>query len=172
MPAHILVAYASEFGTTQRIAQVIGDTLHSPGVTVDVRLLTDVRDLTPYTAAVVGGAIYNGAWLPEAVHFVQFYEAMLSQIPVAYFAACMTLVDDSPERRKVVLSYLDPVRKAAPSVRPVDIGLFAGQMRYRNLPFSTRILFWLRTGLPTGDYRNWRAIRDWALDVRPALLPR
>lgn len=170
MSAHLLVAYASEFGTTQRIAEVIADTLHGPGVSVDARLLADVRDLSPYSAVVVGSAIYNGAWLPEAVHFVQFYESMLSRVPVAYFAACMTLVDDTPERRAIVLSYLDPVRKLAPQVLPVDIGLFAGRMRYRNLPLSTRVMFWLRSGLPSGDYRNWRAIRSWALTVRPALL--
>lgn len=172
MSARLLVTYASEFGTTQRIAEVIADTLSGPGVSVDVRLLADVRDLSPYTGVVVGSAIYNGAWLPEAVHFVQFYESMLSRLPVAYFASCMTLINDTPERRTVVRSYLDQVRELASSVQPVDIGLFAGQLHYRNLPLSTRILFWLRSGLPNGDYRNWGAIRAWALKVRPALISR
>src|SRR4051794_16734888 len=98
MAAHLLVAYASEFGTTQRIAEAVAETLRGPGVTVDTALIGDVRDLNPYTAVVVGSPIYNGAWLPEAVYFVQFYEAMLSSMPVAYFAACMTLVEDTPER--------------------------------------------------------------------------
>ena len=172
MPARILVAYASEFGATRGVSEGIGVMLRGPDVQVDVRLLVDVQDLSPYTAAVVGSAIYNGAWLPEAEHFVRFFEAMLCRMPVAYFATCMTLWDDTPEHRRTVLSYLDPVRAGAPDVEPIDIGLFAGRLRYRNLPFTIRILFWLRAHLPSGDFRNWRAIRAWALQVRPALLGR
>jgi hypothetical protein len=56
-------------------------------------------------------------------------------------------------------------------MQPVDIGVFAGRLRCRNLPLATRVLFWLRNHLPGGDYRNWRAIRAWAYTIRPALLP-
>lgn len=170
MPSRILVAYASEFGTSTEVAELIGEVLRDAETAVDVRFVLDVNDLSPYHAAIVGSAIYNGAWLPEAVYFVQTFESKLCRMPVAYFAVSMTMKDDTPANRRTVLAYLEAVRAAAPLVQPVDIGLFAGRMRYRNLPPLARLLFWARAHLPSGDFRNREAIRAWATLVRPALM--
>jgi menaquinone-dependent protoporphyrinogen oxidase len=170
MSVRVLVAYASEFGSTREIAEVIGQTLRDTSTEVDVRQIIDVRDLAPYQAVVVGSAIYNGAWLPEAVHFVRSFEATLSCLPVAYFAVSMTMRNDTPANRRMVLEYLDPVRALTPAVQPVDIGLFGGRLQYVNLPLLTRFYFWLQSRLPSGDYRTWATIQDWARAIRPALV--
>lgn len=169
MSTRILIAYASEFGSTRKVVEALAEALHDGETDVEVRLVWDINDVSSYDAVVVGSAIYNGQWLPEAVYFVQSYAAQLSTMPVAYFVVSMTMRVDTPENRRGVLSYLEPVRKAAPSVRPVDIGLFAGQLRYRNLPPLARLVFWITARLPTGDYRDWDAIRRWAAQVRPML---
>ena len=171
LPARILVAYASEFGATSTIAAVIGEVLRAGGSTVDVRTIVDVGNLSGYNAVVLGSAIYNGEWLPEAVHFVHFHEPALRRIPVAFFAVSMTMREDTPEHRRIVLEYLEPVRTAAPHLEPVSIGLFAGRMDYHKLPLLERLRFWLRARLPAGDYRDWAAIRAWAAEVRPMLVP-
>ena len=170
MDKRILVAYASEFGSTREVAETIAEALRDAATAVDVQLVVDVPDVSSYDAVIVGSAIYNGRWLPEAIHFVQSHQPRLSTIPVAYFALSMLIRDDTPQNRRTVMSYLEPVRQAAPAVRPVSVGLFAGRMRYRNLPLLTRLVFWVKARLPSGDYRNWQAIRSWAEQVRPALL--
>ena len=170
MSKRLLVAYSGEFGTTHEIAEVIGQTLRDASTEVDLRQIIDVHDLAPYQAVVVGSAIYNGAWLPEAVEFVRYFEARLSRMPVAYFAVSMTMRTDTPANRRTVLAYLAPVRAAAPAVQPVGIGLFAGRLQYRNLPLLTRLFFWLQSRLPSGDFRNWSTIQNWVREIRPALV--
>lgn len=162
----ILVAYASKCGSTGGVAEAIGQALCDGGATVDVRLAKDVTDLSSYRAVVVGSAIRMGQWLPKAVKFVETHRDTLSQVPVAYFAVCMTLAEDTEENRRTVAAYLDPVREV---VQPVDVGLFAGAMDYSKLSFVFRLII-KAMRVPEGDFRNWNAIRDWATNVRPMLL--
>jgi menaquinone-dependent protoporphyrinogen oxidase len=170
MTTRILVAYASMFGSTAQIAQVLGAALRDAHTVVDVRPVIDVNDVGPYHAVVIGSAIYNGQWLPDAVQFVHIHEATLCRLPVAYFAACMLLHRDTPRHRRAIATYLHAVRQLAPRVEPVTIGMFAGKLRYRNLPLLQRLLFAWESRMPWGDFRDWNAIRTWAQDLRPALL--
>lgn len=170
MNTRILVAYASMFGSTMEIAQVIGTALRDAHTVVDVRAVNEVNDVHPYHAVVVGSAIYNGQWLPDAVHFVRIHEAMLCQVPIAYFAVCMLLQRDTPQHRRTVATYLHAVRHVAPHVEPVDVAMFAGKLRYRNLPLLQRLLFAGKARLPWGDFRDWNAIRAWATELRAALV--
>ena len=166
MSDKILVAYASKCGSTGEVAEAIGQALCDAGAAVDVRLVENVSDLSPYRAVIVGSAIRVGRWLPEASKFVETHREALSQVPVAYFLACMTLEDDTEENRRTVAAYLDPVREM---VQPVDVGLFAGAMDPSKLSFVFRLMM-KAMGTPEGDYRDWEAIRAWADGLRPALL--
>jgi len=166
MSDKILVAYASRCGSTGEVAEAIGQVLCDAGAAVDVRLAKNVTDVSPYRAVIVGSAIRMGRWLPEAVGFVETHREPLSRVPVAYFLSCMTLEDDTEEKRRTVAIYLDPVREI---VQPVDVGLFAGAMDYDKLPFIFRLM--MKTlGTPEGDFRDWEGIRAWADGLRPALL--
>ena len=64
-PRRALVAYASRFGSTGSVAKAIGDVLCGMGASVEVRLVENVKDLSPYQAVIVGSAIRRGNWLPE-----------------------------------------------------------------------------------------------------------
>lgn len=169
MSTQILVAYASEFGSTVEVAEAIGQVLRDSGATVDVRSVVDVDTLSPYDAAIVGSAIYNGAWLPEAVHFVQVYADALSRMPVAYFVVCATMREDTPEHRQGARSFLDPVLDQIPQVRPIDIGLFSGKIEPPKLSWPVRLRMRLTTDLRRGDYRRWDEVRDWATRIAPQL---
>ncbi len=162
----ILVAYASRAGSTGEVAEAIGKVLCDGGAAVDVRLAKEVTDLSPYRAVVVGSGIRVGKWLPEAVEFVERHREALSRMPVAYFAVCLTLKEDTEENRREVAAYLDPVREV---VQPVDVGLFAGVMDYSKLPFIFRLMMKAMKS-PEGDFRDWEAIRDWAGQVRARLV--
>jgi menaquinone-dependent protoporphyrinogen oxidase len=166
MSERILVAYASKCGSTGEVAEAIGEALCNGGAAVDVQRVKNVSDVSPYRAVVVGSAIRMGRWLPEAVKFVEMHRDALSQVPVAYFAVCMTLQEDTEENRREAAAYLDPVREM---VQPVDAGLFAGAMDYGKLSLPFR---WIIQAMkvPEGDFRDWDSIRAWGTNLRPMLL--
>ncbi len=168
MKNRLLIAYGSRCGSTGGVAETIGQVLSVAGAAVDVRLVKNVDDLSPYQSVIVGSAIRMGKWLPEAVEFLKAHQDTLSRVPVAYFTVCLTMKDDTAENRRKALGYLDPVRKQFPQVKPADIGLFAGAVDYKKLSFAYSLILKVK-GAPEGDFRNWEAIRTWATGIRPAL---
>jgi menaquinone-dependent protoporphyrinogen oxidase len=66
---------------------------------------------------------------------------------------------------------MDPVRAL---VRPVSEGLFAGMLDFSKLPlnFATlKLRATVASGIfPSGDHRDWEAIRAWAERTRPLLV--
>jgi menaquinone-dependent protoporphyrinogen oxidase len=168
MKNKLLIAYGSRCGSTGGVAEAVGQVLSTPGTAVDVRLVKDVNDLSPYQAVIVGSAIRMGKWLPEAVEFVKNHQDALSRVPVAYFAVCLTMKHDTVENRGKALAYLDPVRRQFPQVKPADIGLFAGALDYKKLSFAYSLILKVKAA-SEGDFRNWEAIRTWATNMRPAL---
>ena len=102
----ILITYASRTGTTAGVAEAIGKTLGESGGVVDVRPMTEVKDLTPYQAVVAGSAIQGKQWLPEAMQFMQTNQAALRQKPFAAFLVCMTLAMKKGDYRDEVRAWL------------------------------------------------------------------
>jgi menaquinone-dependent protoporphyrinogen oxidase len=169
----VLVAYASYCGSTGGVAEAIGKVLCDRGAVVDVRLAKSVGDISSYHAAVIGSATRSASWWPEAISFVKGNEKMLSRIPVAYFLTCLALYKGTEESRRVARSYMEPVLKAAPDVKPIDIGLFSGALDYSkmNLMYRTVMKYKMgKKGVREGDYRDWTAIRTWAGDLGSTLL--
>jgi menaquinone-dependent protoporphyrinogen oxidase len=161
----ILVAYASRCGTTGGVAEAIGRTLCDAGFDVDTRLAKHVEDVSPYSAVVLGSAVNQASWLPDAIKFAQRNREALKGVPVAYFLTCMTLREDTIESRKLAQSYMEPVLKAAPEVRPVESGFFAGVLDYSKMNVVIRMVMKAKMqakGIPEGDFRNWNAITSWA----------
>jgi menaquinone-dependent protoporphyrinogen oxidase len=168
----ILVAYASQTGSTAGVAEAIGKTLSESGAQVEVRPMKDVQDLAPYQAVVAGSAIHGGQWLPEAMQFVQTHQAALTRKPFAAFLVCMTLAMPGADKyREHVATWLEPVRAL---VKPVSEGLFAGALDISKVPsFGDRLKFRLSVIFGVwseGDHRDWNAIRAWAESLRPLLL--
>jgi len=169
----VLVAYASYCGTTGGVAEAIAKVLCSYGANVDVRLVKNVTDLTPYHAVVIGSATKTSSWWPEAIDLVKKNQKGLTQVPVAYFLTCLSLYKDTKESRRVASSYMDPVLKAVPKVEPVDMGMFSGVLDYSKLSWMFRVVMkskMKKQGVPEGDFRNWDAIRTWAKGLSSPLL--
>lgn len=168
----ILVTYASRFGATAGVAEAIGQTLKEMGAQVEVLPVTDVTDLTPYQAIIAGSAINGGAWLPEALQFVETHQAELQQKPFAAFLVCMTLsMRNAGRYESYVSTWLEPVRRL---VKPVDEGLFAGVLEIKKIPsLSDRVKFRMSVLFgfwKEGDHRDWNRIRAWAESVYPKLV--
>jgi menaquinone-dependent protoporphyrinogen oxidase len=164
MADKILIAYASRTGATKDTAQVIAKILTESGLLVDVLPVESLNDLASYQAVVVGSAIQDRQWLPEAVTFIQRYRAALNQKPFAMFTLCMTLAMKNGEKyRSDVQAWLDPVRR---QVQPVSEGLFAGVLDIAKIPslgarlkFRLSVLFGVWS---EGDHRDMEAITIWA----------
>ncbi len=163
----ILVTYATRAGSTIQIAETIAQTLGGTGSAVDMRPIKSVTDLKGYDAVVIGSAIRMGQWLPEAVQFVKTNQSTLANVPTAYFLVSGFLKNDTPEMRKTVEAYLDPVRKI---LEPKSIGMFAGKMDYGKLSFLDRTIAKVMKA-EEGDWRNWDAVRGWAHDLLPIVAP-
>ena len=165
MHKKMLVAFATGSGSTREVAQAIGDVLGQSGVAVDVHPVATISSITGYSAIVLGSSIRLGRWLPEAIEFLKTFKDEMRNKPVAYFTTCLTMVNDSEDSRRTVLSYLEPVRQLAPDIEPVGLGLFAGSLapeqQFVRVPISVG---------PIGDYRDWEAIRAWAEAIQPAIL--
>ncbi len=165
MNTRILVAYATRLGSTSDVAETIGQVLRDAGADVEVLPVAEVIDLDSYDALVLGSAIRVGKPLPELVQFASRNELALSGLPVAYFAVCATMKEDTPEHRDVVVGYLEPLRRIK---EPLSIGLFAGAFEYGKV---NRLVRWVLKALhaPEGDWRNWDEIRAWAADLASRL---
>jgi menaquinone-dependent protoporphyrinogen oxidase len=97
----------------------------------------------------------------------------LAERPVAMFCVCLTMKEDTEENRRTAMGYIEKLRKAAPEVEPVDVGLFAGAVlsdteEYRRLfPLMKIPIGAMAENEP--DHRDWEAIRSWAEGLRPKL---
>jgi menaquinone-dependent protoporphyrinogen oxidase len=161
MGKRVLVTYASKYGSTGAVADAIGKELCGKGLTADVALIRNAGDLGLYQGVVVGSAIYMGKWMPEATDFVKKNRDILGCIPVAYFLVCITLAQPTEENRAKVLSYMEPIMKAVPEIRPLGIGTFAGALDYNKLSWLNKRILEAK-GAPEGDFRDWNSIRIWA----------
>jgi len=165
MTKKILVAYASKCGSTGEIAQVIGEVINQAGLSVDVRRVQDIKDLSGYQALVLGSAARMGKLLPEALKFAEKNRSQISQLPTAYFTAGAAMITD---KRQEASSYLDPLCQVR---EPFSKGLFAGKVDHTKMEFPLNLIMsMVKEGeMADGDHRNWEAIRGWAVEVANTL---
>jgi menaquinone-dependent protoporphyrinogen oxidase len=165
----ILVGYASLCGSTAEVAEAVAEVLRQSGVAVDVRRAREVRDLSPYSAVVLGTACRMGKVIKEAHDFVRRHQSALAGIPTAYFTVGLKMRETTPEHREETRGYLSPLCDLK---QPVATGLFAGAVNYEKLSAPLRFFF-SRSGeeqFAEGDWRDWEAIRAWARELAAALM--
>jgi menaquinone-dependent protoporphyrinogen oxidase len=155
----VLVTYASKHGATEGIARAVADRLRERGIEAEARPAHEVRDIDGFTAAVIGSAVYAGSWMREAMSFVHAYGADLAKLPVWLFSSgpLGTEVHDDEEQPK----QLDELRE---TLSPEGHQVFFGALDMGALSFSERMIV-KAVKAPVGDFRDWKAIREWVDDI-------
>lgn len=157
----ILVAYGSKRGGTEDIAKEIAKTLREHGKTVDCMRAGDVRDLAPYSAVIVGGALYMMRWHREARRFIRRHEAELRKRPVWMFSS-------GPLDLSAAEKQLPPVPGVATLMARIGARghvTFGGRLA----PDATG---WPASAMAkkhAGDWRDWGIVREWADAVSDSL---
>ncbi len=165
MANKILVAFATRAGSTAEVAQEIGKQLIDAGYAVDVLAAPKVKDLTPYSAVILGSAVRITRVLPEAVKFMKQHSKALKHLPSAYFLVNLTMKEDTPEHRATAQGFAAPLCALK---EPVSLGLFSGVFDPERLTGLWRI-FMAKSDLPRGDFRDWAAIHRWTDELIPKL---
>ena len=150
----ILLAYATRYGSTQEVAESITAALRQAGYEVDIQPMQEVKTLENYDAVVLGAAIYNARWHPNAHQFLSQHQEALRQRPVAIFALgpLSTSVAAMQRSRR----QLDKELEKYPWLKPLTLEMFVGKIDPSKLGFFERL------GTRASDHRNWEAIRAWA----------
>jgi menaquinone-dependent protoporphyrinogen oxidase len=167
MTMAVLVAYASKYGATAEIAERIGQTLREADLPAEVRPVKDVTDLAPYRAVVLGSAIYVGRWRKEASEFLQAHEPTLARMPVWLFSSGPTGEGD-PVQLLQGWRFPSQLQPLADRIQPRDIAVFHGVVDPQKLNFIER---WMLNNVnsPIGDFRDWEAVRAWAVGIADLL---
>lgn len=168
MNGNILVTYASKYGATAEIARRIGDGLGRAGLRADVKPVDSVRDLSPYQAVILGGALYVGKWHKGAEAFLRANEAALAARPVWIFSSGPTGEGDPLElvEGQRLPTALQPV---VDRIHPRDVAVFHGYINPDKVNFIEKWAIKSLVKKPFGDYRDWDMIAVWTHTISDAL---
>lgn len=158
----VLVTAASKHGATAGVAEAIADRLSAAGLEVERRSPEDVVDLAGIDAVVIGSAVYMTQWMDSAHQFMRRFDADLARVPVWAFSVGMAGV---PKHAPQDPSRIGP---ALERVEAREHRTFAGRYSPSLLSLRERSIARL-AGAVEGDFRDWRAIEEWADSIAECL---
>jgi menaquinone-dependent protoporphyrinogen oxidase len=157
----VLVAYASKRGSTAEIAEGIAEVLRESGLDVDRSSVSEVEELGPYEAIVLGSAVYMKRWRGDARRFLRRHRKEMGRMPFWMFSSGPV---GDPEKDDLDWSEPRKVVAAAEKLGVRDHVVFGGR-----LPTDPQgpIEKAMAAGIPEEyrDRRDWDEIRAWARAV-------
>ena len=166
MPARVLVAYVSRYGSTQEVAEAVAQVLREAGCEAEASPINAVGDVADYDAFVVGAPLYMFHWHRKARRFIARHRRVLRERPTAVFA--MGPLNDEPEEWQSAEEQFQKALLKYEWFSPVATTVFGGAFDPVKLTFPHTIIRPL-TRMPASDIRDWNTIRGWAADLVPVL---
>ncbi len=170
----ILVAYSSAHGSTAGIAERIARRLRDWGHAAVASPVGAVDAVGRYEGVILGSAIHNGAWLPEAETFARNQAEALQGRPVwlfsvgsiggesSFFGVRTTRLIRRAQSRNAQLVEVRSLTGAR------DHHGFAGAIQAGDWSKLGNLLLRAFGGRP-GDHRNWAEVDAWADSIVNAL---
>ena len=129
--AHVLVAYATTEGQTEKVARRIAGELEAAGHDADLADLGDAApDAADYDGVIVGASVHRSEFQRTVTRFVEANREALSAHPSAFFFLSLTAADDADESRAAVTE-LGEAMEAETGWHPDEVAAFAGALKYR-----------------------------------------
>jgi menaquinone-dependent protoporphyrinogen oxidase len=166
MPSSVLVGYATQYGSTQDVAEAIAETLRESGLEVDLQPVGGIRDLAAYSAVVLGAPLMKSRFHKDALGFLKKQCQALTERPVAVFALGPVHEPHDEEEWRSSRAQLDKQMGEFPWLTPVAVELFGGKFDPATLSFPLNKLAGRE---PATDIRDWEAIRARAKDLKAIL---
>lgn len=169
----ILVAFATQYGSTREVAETIAAILREEGHEADVQEMEEVRTLDAYRAIVLGAPFSLGRWHRDALRFLARFERELVERPVAIFALGPVGIDpvEVETGRQQLLEELT----LHPWLHPIAAEMFGGTCDPGQVGPRHKAIAALPTrplqGMPANELRDWQAIRAWERSVAQMLRP-
>ncbi|MDN3028454.1 flavodoxin domain-containing protein [Streptomyces sp. S.PB5] len=156
----VLVGYATRHGSTRDIAERIAVRLTDQGLPAYAYALDSLRGARGYDAFVLGSAIHDTAWLPEAVAFARRHPSTLTACPVWLFSTGLPM---RTVGRWWQTGAREPkeIAEFAMLIHPLEHQLFAGVFQRDHTSLFGHLLF-RAAGGEYGDHRDWVQIDGWA----------
>jgi len=151
----VLISVASRHGATLEIAEVIRNELVKSNIEVDVIAPARVADVSSYDAIVIGSSIYAGRWLAPARELIDRQLTQLREKPVWLFSSGP--LGSPPKPSQPPADALEMTQRT----NALDHQLFDGRLDRELLGFAERAVVRV-VGAPSGDFRPWFAIAEWA----------
>ena len=167
MSKKVLVAYGSKYGGTAEIAEEIGKVLKQEEFEVDVFSADHIKNPARYDAFVIGSGVYAGFWRKEAVKFVINNETLMAEKPVWIFSSGPTGEGDVKDLMSG-WEYPGKIRPAVEKIKPREITVFHGVADPEKMSFFDKLILKM-VKAPSGDFRNWNTITDWAKSIATEL---
>jgi menaquinone-dependent protoporphyrinogen oxidase len=184
----VLIVHASRHGGSAGIAERIGQVLGSVGVEARVARAADMPDPKGFDGCVVGAGVYMGTWVKDGTDYLDRFAATLADMPVWLFSSG-PLPGSSKQPKEPVL---DPIENAlGPAegpgsggrkkvealvgrIHPREHRVFQGAFDPNDSPktLAERVVRMMPASkgiLPSGDFREWPLIEEWARDIADQL---
>ena len=159
----LLIAYASKYGSTAEIADVIGKELQKRQYEVEVKAVDDVGNLAGYDGFVIGSGLYAGGWIKNAADFLHTNRELLARRPVWLFSSGPTGEGD-PNDIMGGWTFPEDLAEVREKINPKNIILFHGHIDPDKLNSAEKMIL-KSVNATVGDFRDWLVIRGWARTI-------
>ena len=156
----VLVAVATRHGSTQGIADSIGEVIREHGLDCTVATVEGVASVSEYDAVVLGSGIYVGHWLKSAREFAEAHSEELAARPTWLFSSG-PIESAGSARSSLESAPVEDVRRLAERIGARGQRTFAGRSTTISSASRERVVARIVRS-PEGDFRDWDAIRAWA----------
>lgn len=155
----ILIIYASRYGSTEQVANMIADALATAGLVAEVINVSDSPDIKDFDMVLLGSGIYAHRFLPEMETFIEEHRDILQACKLGMFGVAMRTETVYKNGR----SFGGELILDKYSLDPAVKGMLHGRMDFAVLTDKDRAgleRFYVSIGLSEEQKADRRKLRD------------